>query len=388
MKTQFRSIVAIFSAVVVIAQMITMLSANVAPASAFFGDVPTTINQNGVTVKVEGIAEILNSTGTYSATYRYSVPSKQDVSFVVEAETDRCDEPNGYTHTPRGGCPENTVLTYPTITLNASNNWTHELTLSVTQAGNKPCGSFQTDLRHNYTNHFAYATSIYHTGKDLNNPSQCTVASPSPSPSVSPSPSPSPRVSPSASPSPRVSPSPSPSPSPSVSPSPRPSASPSVAPSPSPSASTIQCPVGKVAKVVDSTIICVAQSQTQQQTQTQQNDQRQAVTQTVTATGGSSSSSSSSSSSVHVTVANPSATPTPTPTPSATPTTVVVTTTTPQVVAQVKGAVTELPKTGLPLAALALGGLLPAGFGLKKFTKKDTEEISANSIWTEKQLNS
>src|SRR3990167_3783476 len=77
-----------------------VLFTNVANTSAFFGDVPTSINQNGVTVNVDGISENLTGDGTYSATYRYSSPNQQDVSFVVEAETDRCDEPFGYTNTP------------------------------------------------------------------------------------------------------------------------------------------------------------------------------------------------------------------------------------------------------------------------------------------------
>lgn len=164
---------------------------------------------------------------------------------------------------------------------------------------------------------------------------------------------------------------PSPSPSPSVSPSP----SPSVSPSPSPSQSTIQCPVGQIQKIENSTVVCVAQKQEQTQTQTQDNHQNQTVDQHVSATGGSSSSSSSSSSSVNVTVNNP----TPTPTPS---TTSVV-----NVVSEAKTEVKQLPKTGLPLAAWALTGLLPIGAGFKRFGKK-SDALSANSVWMERQLNS
>lgn len=141
---------------------------------------------------------------------------------------------------------------------------------------------------------------------------------------------------------------------------------------------TVQCPMGKVQKVVDSTIICVAQEQNQNQTQTQNNNQNQNVEQNVVATGGNSSSNSSSSSHTNVTINNP-----------VTTKEVVkeVYVSTPKVVSQVKGKVSELPKTGLPLVALALGGLMPAGFGLKRFGKKRNEEETANSIWTERQLN-
>ena len=141
---------------------------------------------------------------------------------------------------------------------------------------------------------------------------------------------------------------------------------------------SVQCPVGKVSKVVDSTIICVAQEQTQNQAQVQNNNQNQNVEQNVVATGGNSSSNSSSSSHTSVTINNP-----------VTTKEVVkeVYVSTPKVVSQVKGEVAELPKTGLPLAALALGGLMPAGFGIRRFMKKDQAEQNANSIWTEKQLN-
>ena len=166
-----------------------------APVSAFFGDVPTTITENGVTINVQGINEGLSNNGVYSATYRYST-NNTPVTFQVETETDRCDEPNGYTHTPRGGCPENTVLNLVTIDLNSSNNYSQDLTLSVTQAGNKPCGSFQTDLRHPYADHYAYATSIYHTGKDLNDPASCNTSTPTPTPTPSVTPTPTPSVTP------------------------------------------------------------------------------------------------------------------------------------------------------------------------------------------------
>jgi hypothetical protein len=59
----------------------------------------------------------------------------------------------------------------------------------------------------------------------------------------------------------------------------------------------------------------------------------------------------------------------------------------PQVIGVASSPITTLPKTGLPLAALALLGLLPAGAGIKRLTQKDnSEEVSANSIWEEREL--
>jgi hypothetical protein len=60
----------------------------------------------------------------------------------------------------------------------------------------------------------------------------------------------------------------------------------------------------------------------------------------------------------------------------------------PQVMTQTKGGVvTELPKTGLPLAAWALMGLLPAGAGLKRLTRNDSnDDVTANFIWEEREL--
>lgn len=135
----------------------------------------------------------------------------------------------------------------------------------------------------------------------------------------------------------------------------------------------LQCPNNWVKKIINSVEVCVAveqnqnQNQNQNQAQNQNNNQAQNNNQNVTATGGSSSSSSSSSSSVNLTVNNPS---------------------TPQVVSRVQTTVKELPKTGLPLAALALGGLLPAGLGLKKWSSKSNSQSLANSIWLEKELKS
>jgi len=60
-----------------------------------------------------------------------------------------------------------------------------------------------------------------------------------------------------------------------------------------------------------------------------------------------------------------------------------------QPVSEVKGTttVTQLPKTGLPLAAWALSGLLPIGAGLKKFGgKNQTNQDSAHYLWQRREF--
>ena len=57
----------------------------------------------------------------------------------------------------------------------------------------------------------------------------------------------------------------------------------------------------------------------------------------------------------------------------------------PQVVTVAGAQVKELPKTGAPLAALALAGLLPAGLKLRRFGKQD-KDINPNYIWEEREL--
>lgn len=130
----------------------------------------------------------------------------------------------------------------------------------------------------------------------------------------------------------------------------------------------IQCPMGWIKEVKDSVVVCVAQDQNQAQTQAQNNNQNQNVNQNVKAEGGSSSSSSSSSGNNTVTINNP------------TPTAI------PQIVYTAPTKIVQLPKTGLPEAALGLTALLPAGFVLKKyaFRKSETNPESASSIWLEK----
>ena len=105
----------------------------------------------------------------------------------------------------------------------------------------------------------------------------------------------------------------------------------------------LQCPAGFVSVVSGSNIFCLQQVQSQNQSQT--------VNQTVTATGGSSSATGGSS---NVNVTSGAGSP-------------VVAGAAKPLVAGVSTKVTELPKTGLPIAAWVLSGLLPAGLGLRKF---------------------
>ncbi len=165
-------------------------------------------------------------------------------------------------------------------------------------------------------------------------------------------------VNPTPTPTPTPQPTVTPTPQPTVAPTPTPTPAPTVAPTPTPGPNVVQCPIGTVSQVSGSTIVCVSQNQNQNQNQTQNNSQSQNVTNS--ATGGSS----------NVTISNP------------TPQVLAVSTTQPQVVSTSAGQVKELPKTGLPLGALALTGLLPVGAGFRKFGKKGLEDSeSANSIW-------
>lgn len=288
---------------------------------------------------IQGLNEGLSANGNYTVTYRFTYPSRDmSVSFPIQTQLHRCEGGNGNTSGPYAGiaCVDpNMQLDSRQISLNAGNNYTQEVTFNIGQNPAKACGAFQTDLFAPNSNNQFITGSLFMSGVNCNQPT------PTPTPTVKPT------------------------------------------PTPAPSASTVQCPVGKVSKVVNSTVICVSQNQNQDQEQTQNNDQNQNVNQNVESNGGSSASSSTSTSSVNLTINNPA--------PSATPdttTTIVYTQTTPQVVSQTKGDVTELPKTGLPLAALALGGLVPGGVVFKRFGKKNNAEESANDIWMERQLNS
>ena len=116
-----------------------------------------------------------------------------------------------------------------------------------------------------------------------------------------PIPTPTPTATPT--PTPTATPTPKPSHTPYPTPTPKPSHTPYPTPTPMPSGE-VQCPMNWVHKVVNSTVVCVAQNQEQNQSQIQNNNQNQDVNQNVTATGGSSSSGSSSSSNFDLKINN------------------------------------------------------------------------------------
>lgn len=142
-------------------------------------------------------------------------------------------------------------------------------------------------------------------------------------------------------------------PAPTTAPTAAPTAAPSASPAPSQS-QQLACPAGFVSVVSGANIICIQQQQSQSQT----------------ATGGSSTVNISNVGNPTVTHAVVS------PLPGQ-----------PQVVTQVKSVgVDQLPKTGLPLAAAGLGGLLPLGLKLRGFGKGKIEDISPVDLWMERQL--
>ncbi len=147
--------------------------------------------------------------------------------------------------------------------------------------------------------------------------------------------------------SPTPTPTPTPTPGPTVTPTPTPTPKPTVTPTPTPA------------------------PQGQSQNQTQNQSQTQTVNNNVT-----NNNSSSSNSSANVTVSQ---------------------TTTPQVLGVASAPVgvgysyvygTTLPKTGLPALAWLGSGLVPLGFGIKRFGKRFEAKISesANYIWEKRSI--
>jgi len=157
-------------------------------------------------------------------------------------------------------------------------------------------------------------------------------------------------------------PTPTPTATVTATPSPTPTtATPIPSPTATPMPNTNQCPAGFILQNVGNQNVCVSQSQTVN----------------VTATGGSSSSSSSSSSTATNNNTN------------------TITTGSghvgsgkaPVVVGTAVAPVKELPKTGLPLAALPLLGLVPAGLKFRKFGSTNTGDLSESplSLWEKRQ---
>lgn len=178
-------------------------------------------------------------------------------------------------------------------------------------------------------------------------PTPTPSASPTPTPSVTPTPTPSATTSPTPSPSPSASTTPTPSPTP-VS-----SATPTPVPTPTPT------PAGFT--IINNNSNSNTNSNSQSQTQTQNNNQ----TQNSTNTSSSTSTSNSGSRAFQRGYEN-------------------------REKGQVKGKsyVKELPATGLPLWVWGALGLIPGGFGLRRF-KKDAlkeEHITSGYIWEKRQF--
>jgi hypothetical protein len=145
------------------------------------------------------------------------------------------------------------------------------------------------------------------------------------------------------------------------------SPSPVVSPTPTP-LNTVQCPVGHIAKIVNSTVVCVAQNQQQQQQQNNNQEQNNNSKQEVNVTVNPKIENVNNN---NITINNPAAS---------------VQVAGVSVVNQAPTSVKELPKTGLPMAAVGIASLLPFGSRLRKLGKKNTEEVSANSVWMQRQL--
>lgn len=164
-------------------------------------------------------------------------------------------------------------------------------------------------------------------------------------------------------PTPTVTVTPTPTPTVTVTPTPTPTGAPTVTPTPTPTpgavgGNNLQCPSGFVSIVSGSNIMCMQQSQNQNQS----------------AAGG-----SASTGPINVSVAQPAG--------------AVQLAAAPKVVAaapQVAGVsqkVTELPKTGLPVAAWVLSGLLPAGLGLRRFGSGEKDQRSgARYLWQKREF--
>ncbi|OGE17602.1 hypothetical protein A2858_02620 [Candidatus Daviesbacteria bacterium RIFCSPHIGHO2_01_FULL_36_37] len=209
------------------------------------------------------------------------------------------------------------------LNLNSTNGWEQDVTVSTKQDNSVPCGSFQTDLYSDTGELVAW--TIYSTNREM---SSC-LSTPTPTPVPTPTPSPTPSATP------------TPTPTPSVSPS----------ATPAPTATPVP-------------------GQQQHQEQTQNNNQTVNVENNINNTGGSNTIVEKvvkvqGASTVVEKVEEKGGTP--------------------EVVSKAPVETKELPKTGLPLAAAGLAGLLPVGLRLRKFGQND-EKVSANSLWTEREL--
>lgn len=186
---------------------------------------------------------------------------------------------------------------------------------------------------------------------------------------ISATPTPTPTGVPTVTPTPTEAPTPTPTEAPTVTPTPTEAPVVTVTPTLTPppagaQQATLECPAGFVSVVSGSNIFCLQQVQSQNQSQT--------VNQNVTATGGSSSATGGSS---NVNVTSSAGSP------------AVVVAASKPLVAGVSTKVTELPKTGLPVAAWVLSGLLPAGLGLRKFGSFGKgQKDSARYMWQKREF--
>lgn len=187
------------------------------------------------------------------------------------------------------------------------------------------------------------------TPKATSTPKPTNTPKPTPTNTPKPTPTSTPKVTPT--PTPKVTPTPTPVPTATPTPMPTPTATP---------VTTIQCPIGTIKQVVNSMITCVSNNNTNNNENNNDNHTNVNVT-----TGD-----------VNVNVENKV---------TQEGQVLAAATSQPQVVGESKTAVKELPKTGLPLAAWALGGLLPAGLKMKKGSKSSSDQ-NANFIWEEREL--
>lgn len=154
-----------------------------------------------------------------------------------------------------------------------------------------------------------------------------------------------------------VTPTATPTPTGTLTPTMTPTVTPTRAPTatPIPQGNVVECPSGFVKTISGSNIICLQQVQNQNQSQS------------------SNSTSNASTGTISVNVTGGSTTQT--------------TTTGAVEVKGVSTSVSQLPKTGLPIAAWALSGLLPAGLGFRRFGRgKEGSKDHAQYIWQKREF--
>jgi outer membrane biosynthesis protein TonB len=197
-------------------------------------------------------------------------------------------------------------------------------------------------------------------------PTPTPVVTPTPTPVVTPTPTP--HVTPT--PTPVVTPTPTPIPSATPTPTATPTATPTVAPTPTPTPSnlTIQCPQGTTfQKIEGNNIICIQISQSQSQSINNSGNSTNNNNNCTGSSGNNNNTCAGTGGSSNVTVTNAAASP----------------------AGQVLGltAVKQLPATGLPELALAMFGLAPLGYGLRRFGSNKLEKSKGlKYIWENRRF--